>query len=54
VERARSHAASLHVTHAVIAGEASTVLQAQSRRTQLLTEAREASPKCSRAPPPSI
>ncbi|MFF8196174.1 universal stress protein [Streptomyces bobili] len=36
VEGARSQAAGLHVTHAVIAGEASTVLQAQSRRAQLV------------------
>ncbi|MDX3784096.1 universal stress protein [Streptomyces europaeiscabiei] len=37
VERARSQAPEgLHVGHAVIAGEASTVLQAQSRTAQLL------------------
>jgi nucleotide-binding universal stress UspA family protein len=36
VERARSQNAGLHVSHAVIAGEASTVLQAQSRRAQLI------------------
>ncbi|WP_151484684.1 universal stress protein [Streptomyces albicerus] len=36
VERARSQAAGLHVSHAVIAGEASTVLQGQSRMAQLL------------------
>jgi nucleotide-binding universal stress UspA family protein len=36
VERARSHAAGLRVAHAVITGEASTVLQAQSRTAQLI------------------
>jgi nucleotide-binding universal stress UspA family protein len=36
VERARSQAAGQHVSHAVIAGEASTVLQAQSRTAQLI------------------
>ncbi|MGX1268404.1 universal stress protein [Streptomyces phaeoluteigriseus] len=36
VERARSRAAGLRVDHAVIAGEASTVLRAQSRTAQLL------------------
>jgi nucleotide-binding universal stress UspA family protein len=36
VERAQSRAADLHVSHAVIPGEASTVLQAQSRTAQLL------------------
>lgn len=36
VERARSQAEGLHVAHAVIAGEASTVLEAQSRTAQLV------------------
>ncbi|MFJ8535433.1 universal stress protein [Streptomyces sp. NPDC093591] len=36
VERARSQASGLPVSHAVVAGEASTVLQAQSRRAQLI------------------
>ncbi|MER5215323.1 universal stress protein [Streptomyces sp. NPDC002838] len=36
VERARRQAEGLHVRHAVIAGEASTVLQAQSRTAQLI------------------
>ncbi|MFF3327876.1 universal stress protein [Streptomyces sp. NPDC002889] len=36
VERARSQAAGLHISHAVIAGEASTVLQAQSHSAQLI------------------
>jgi nucleotide-binding universal stress UspA family protein len=36
VERARSQTAGLHVSHAVITGEAVTVLQAQSRTAQLL------------------
>lgn len=36
VERARSRAAGLHVSHAVIAGEASTALRAESRTAQLI------------------
>jgi nucleotide-binding universal stress UspA family protein len=36
VERARGQAAGVHVSHAVIAGEASTVLQGQSRTAQLI------------------
>ncbi|WP_151484100.1 universal stress protein [Streptomyces albicerus] len=36
VDRGRSQAAGLHVSHAVIAGEASTVLCAQSRTAQLI------------------
>ncbi|MFD5270315.1 universal stress protein [Streptomyces sp. NPDC058335] len=36
VERARSQAAGLRVEHAVIAGEAATVLQTQSRTAQLI------------------
>lgn len=43
VERARSQAAGLHVSHAVIAGEASTVLQAQSRSAQLIVVGRRGS-----------
>lgn len=36
VERARRQGEGLHVSHAVIAGEASTVLQTQSRTAQLI------------------
>lgn len=36
LERARSRAVGLHVSHAVIAGEAVAVLQAQSRTAQLI------------------
>ncbi|UQA92364.1 universal stress protein [Streptomyces halobius] len=36
LERARSRAAGLHVSHAVIAGEAVAALQAQSRTAQLI------------------
>lgn len=36
VERARNQATGLHISHVVIAGQASTVLQAQSRTAQLI------------------